>query len=102
MQELTAAYTVLSDPIKRAKYDSRGLAALEPNEMEVTIDSSSLGVFSTFAAAMFTKLGVPLKTSVPARVLDQAERGTYSAKRMKFGDSLSDRVSLPEIIISNK
>ena len=92
VQELTAAYTVLSDPVKRAKYDSQGLAALEPNELEVAIDSSSLGMFSTFAAAMFTKLGVPLKTSVPSSVIEQAYDGRFSPKRMRLDESFVDKV----------
>ena len=92
-QEVSAAYAVLSDPIRRQKYDTRGFAALEPNELENTeVDVSSLGLFSTFAAAMFSKLGIPIKTTIATNVVDAAYEGQFKATRLAFAQSIADKV----------
>ena len=92
-QEVSAAYAVLSDPIRRQKYDTRGFAALEPNELEnAEVDVSSLGLFSTVAAAMFSKLGIPIKTTIATNVVDAAYEGQFKATRLAFAQSIADKV----------
>ena len=38
---------------------------MQKSDLEMEVDLSSLGTFSTAMAAMFSKLGVPIKTAVP-------------------------------------
>lgn len=45
-----------------------GFSSLQKSDLEMEIDLSSLGTFSTAMAAMFSKLGVPIKTAVPPMV----------------------------------
>lgn len=98
MQEISTAYGVLSDPVKRARYDARGFGGLEPNELDAEIDVSSLGIFGTMAAAMFSKLGVPIKTSIAATVLEDAYESKFTAEKLGFGQSLSSKVQTPMLM----
>lgn len=41
---------------------------MQKSDLEMEVDLSSLGTFSTAMAAMFSKLGVPIKTAVPPMV----------------------------------
>lgn len=92
---MTAAYSILSDYNKRTKYDSLGLSAMEESEKEQVVDVSQLGLFSTFAAALFTKIGVHVKTTIPASLLEQLYEGRFKAKRMKLGETFQDKVKPP-------
>lgn len=91
---MATAYGILGDPDKRRRYDAGGYASLEKasgfqpynlhvfsathrtnpchgapqSDLEVEVDLSSLGTFNTALAAMFSKLGVPIKTAVAPQV----------------------------------
>lgn len=83
----------MSDPTKRVRYDAKGFNGLEPSELEAEVDVSSLGLFGTVAAAMFSKLGVPIKTSIPASILETAYESRFTAEALAFGQKLVGRVS---------
>ncbi|RVW48546.1 Chaperone protein dnaJ 15 [Vitis vinifera] len=46
--------------------------ALDSDSMDMEIDLSNLGTVNTMFAALFSKLGVPIKTTVSANVLEEA------------------------------
>ncbi len=56
------------------------------------IDVSALGPLSTAFAALFSKLGVPIKTSVPLPVLEAARSGSFRAEPLPFGAAVAGRV----------
>jgi hypothetical protein len=58
----------------------------------VEIDLSALGVVNTAMAAMFSKLGVPIKTAVSAAVLEAAYEGRFTPTPIHFGQSVHDKV----------
>ena len=54
---------ILSDPEKRRKYDQGGFDNLNPSDLQVEVDLTSLGFVNTAVAALFNKLGkVPCVT----------------------------------------
>ena len=67
-RQVATAYGILEDPDKRRRYDAGGYASLEKADLEVEVDLSTLGAFNTAVAAMFSKLGVPIKTTVAPMV----------------------------------
>ncbi|KAF2588621.1 hypothetical protein F2Q70_00040401 [Brassica cretica] len=71
-KELTFSYNILSDPDKRHQYDTAGFEAVEAKGQELKLDLSSLGAVNTIFAALFSKLGVPMKTFVSATILEEA------------------------------
>ena len=48
---------ILSDPEKRRKYDQGGFDNLNPSDLQVEVDLTSLGFVNTAVAALFNKLG---------------------------------------------
>lgn len=42
-KEVAQAYAILSDPDKKRKYDMGGFESLNPSDLEVQVDLSSLG-----------------------------------------------------------
>ena len=48
---------ILSDPQKKHKYDQGGFDNLNPSDMQVEVDLTSLGFVNTAMAAFFSKLG---------------------------------------------
>ncbi|KAG2303730.1 hypothetical protein Bca52824_032381 [Brassica carinata] len=71
-KEVTFSYNILSDPERR--YDSAGFEVRFASCQELELDLSSLGAVNTVFAALFSKLGVPIKTSVSATILEEALR----------------------------
>ncbi|CAN6477761.1 unnamed protein product [Victoria cruziana] len=91
-KEITFSYTILSDPDKRRQYDSAGFEAIESENQELELDLSSLGTVNTMFAAIFSKLGVPIKTAVSATVLEEALNGTITVRPLLLGQPLVKKV----------
>ncbi|KAJ0242866.1 Chaperone protein dnaJ 15 [Hirschfeldia incana] len=91
-KEVAYSYSILSDPEKRRQYDNAGFEALDADGMEMEIDLSNLGTVNTVFAALFSKLGVPIKTSVSANVLEEAMNGTVTVRPLPIGTSVSGKV----------
>ncbi|KAJ4973674.1 hypothetical protein NE237_006848 [Protea cynaroides] len=91
-KEVAFSYSILSDPEKRRQYDSAGFEALETDGMDMEIDLSNLGTVNTVFAALFSKLGVPIKTTISANVLEEALNGTVTVRPLPIGTSVSGKV----------
>ncbi|KAL6861740.1 hypothetical protein ACP4OV_017440 [Aristida adscensionis] len=91
-QEVTFSYNILSDPAKRRQYDSSGFEAIESDSQELELDLSSLNTVNTMFAALFSKLGVPIKTTVSATVLEEALNGSVMVSQLQLGNSLQRKV----------
>ncbi|KAJ6903052.1 chaperone protein dnaJ 15-like [Populus alba x Populus x berolinensis] len=83
---------ILSDPEKRRQYDSAGFEALDVESVDMEIDLSNLGTVNTVFAALFSKLGVPIKTTISANVLEEALSGTVTVRPLPVGTSVSGKV----------
>ncbi|XP_066319461.1 chaperone protein dnaJ 16-like [Miscanthus floridulus] len=91
-QEATFSYNILSDPDKRRQYDASGFEAIEAESQELELDLSSLNTVNTVFAALFSKLGVPIKTTVSATVLEEALNGSVEISQLQLGKSLCRKV----------
>ncbi|KAK8958164.1 Chaperone protein dnaJ 15 [Platanthera guangdongensis] len=91
-KEVAYSYSILSDPDKRRHYDTAGFEALEHGAMDMEIDLSNLGTVNTMFAALFSKLGVPIKTTVSATILEEALNGTVTVRPLPLGASFSGKV----------
>lgn len=91
-KEVAYSYNILSDPEKRRQYDSAGFEALDVDGMDMEIDLSNLGTVNTMFAALFSKLGVPIKTTISANVLEEALNGTVTIRPLPIGTSVSGKV----------
>ncbi|KAG7032069.1 Chaperone protein dnaJ 15 [Cucurbita argyrosperma subsp. argyrosperma] len=91
-KEVAYSYNILSDPEKRRQYDSAGFEALDVDGMDMEIDLSNLGTVNTMFAALFSKLGVPIKTTISANVLEEALNGTVTIRPLPLGTSVSGKV----------
>ncbi|KAK9707328.1 hypothetical protein RND81_07G189400 [Saponaria officinalis] len=91
-KEATFSYNILSDPEKRRQYDSAGFEAVESESQELELDLSSLGTVNTVFAALFSKLGVPIKTTVSATVLEEALNGRVTVSPLPLGHPLLRKV----------
>ncbi|KAL9364664.1 hypothetical protein Peur_042537 [Populus x canadensis] len=90
--EVTYSYSILSDPEKRRQYDSAGFEAVDVENVDMEIDLSNLGTVNTVFAALFSKLGVPIKTTISANVLEEALSGTVTVRPLPVGTSVSGKV----------
>ncbi|GFP96156.1 chaperone protein Dnaj 16 [Phtheirospermum japonicum] len=91
-KEVTFSYNILSDPDKRRQYDAAGFEAVESESQELELDLSSLGTVNTMFAAIFSKLGVPIKTTVSATVLEEALNGSVTIRPLLLGQSSCRKV----------
>ncbi|CAI9785182.1 unnamed protein product [Fraxinus pennsylvanica] len=91
-KEVTFSYNILSDPDKRRQYDTAGFEAVESESQELELDLSSLGAVNTMFAALFSKLGVPIKTTVSATVLEEALNGEVNIRLLPLGQPLCRKV----------
>ncbi|KHG12580.1 Chaperone dnaJ 16 -like protein [Gossypium arboreum] len=91
-KEVTFSYNILSDPDKRHQYDTAGFEAVEAENQELELDLSSLGAVNTMFAALFSKLGVPIKTTVSATVLEEALNGVVTIQPLLLGQPVSRKV----------
>ena len=90
--------------------------ALDADSMDMEIDLSNLGTVNTMFAALFrcafycmticfqnyfalflilfcySKLGVPIKTTISANVLEEALNGTVTVRPLPIGSSVSGKV----------
>jgi hypothetical protein len=66
--------------------------ALENEGMDMEIDLSNLGTVNTMFAALFSKLGVPIKTTVSPTVLEEAMNGTVTVRPLPVGTSATGKV----------
>lgn len=91
-KEVAYSYSILSDAEKRRQYDTAGFEALEFESMDMEVDLSNLGTVNTMFAALFSKLGVPIKTTISATVLEDALNGTVTVRPLPLGRPTSDKV----------
>ncbi|XWS34875.1 hypothetical protein CRYUN_Cryun21dG0074700 [Craigia yunnanensis] len=91
-KEVTFSYNILSDLEKRRQYDAAGFEAVESDNQELELDLSSLGAVNTIFAALFSKLGVPIKTTVSATVLEEALNGVVTIRPLVLGQTVSRKV----------
>ncbi|XP_011012159.1 PREDICTED: chaperone protein dnaJ 16-like [Populus euphratica] len=91
-KEVTFSYNILADPDKRRQYDSAGFEAVESESQELELDLSSLGAVNTLFAALFSKLGVPIKTTISATVLEEALNGVVDIRPLSLGEPISRKV----------
>ncbi|XP_057481684.1 chaperone protein dnaJ 15-like [Actinidia eriantha] len=91
-KEVSYSYSILSDPEKRRQYDNAGFEAIDVEGMDMEIDLSNLGTVNTMFAALFSKLGVPIKTTISANVLEEALNGTVTVRPLPIGTSVSGKV----------
>ncbi|XP_076918319.1 chaperone protein dnaJ 15-like [Bidens hawaiensis] len=91
-KEVAYSYSILSDPEKRRQYDSSGFEAIDAEGVDMEIDLSNLGTVNTMFAALFSKLGVPIKTTISANVLEEALNGTVTVRPLPIGSSVTGKV----------
>lgn len=91
-KEVAYSYSILSDPEKRRQYDTAGFEELENEGMDMEIDLSNLGTVNTMFAALFSKLGVPIKTTISPTVLEEAMNGTVTVRPLPVGTSAMGKV----------
>ncbi|XP_076947802.1 chaperone protein dnaJ 15-like [Bidens hawaiensis] len=91
-KEVAYSYNILSDPEKRRQYDNAGFEAIDADGTDMEIDLSNLGTVNTMFAALFSKLGVTIKTSISTNVLEEALTGSITVKPLTLGSSISGKV----------
>ncbi|XP_076914717.1 chaperone protein dnaJ 15-like [Bidens hawaiensis] len=91
-KEVSYSYSILSDPEKRRQYDNSGFEAIDAEGVDMEIDLSNLGTVNTMFAALFSKLGVPIKTTISFNVLEEALNGTVTVRPLPIGSSVTGKV----------
>ncbi|KAH7426840.1 hypothetical protein KP509_10G019600 [Ceratopteris richardii] len=86
------SYSILSDPEKRRLYDKTGFQGVANEGFDMELDLSNLGTVNTMFAALFSKLGVPIKTTISANVLEEAINGTVTIRPLPLGRAFHDKV----------
>ncbi|KAI3796006.1 hypothetical protein L1987_38667 [Smallanthus sonchifolius] len=90
--EITFSYNILSDPDKRQQYDTAGFEGVDKEGQDLELDLSSLGAMNTMFAAIFSKLGVPIKTTVSATLLEEALNGSVIVEQIALGQPVVRKV----------
>ncbi|KAL6549638.1 Chaperone protein dnaJ 15 [Orobanche hederae] len=90
-KEVAYSFSILADPEKRRQYDNSGFEALDAEGMDMEIDLSNLGTINIMFATLF-RLGVPIKTTISANVLEEALNGTVTVRPLPIRTSVSDKV----------
>ncbi|KAM1123682.1 hypothetical protein ACFXTH_004964 [Malus domestica] len=88
-KEVMFSYNILFDPDKWRRYDTAGFQAVETESHYLELDLSSLGAVNTIFAALFSKLRVPIKTTVSVTVLEEALNGMLTARPLLLGHSIT-------------
>lgn len=91
-KEVAYSYGILSDPEKRRQYDAAGFDAVDLEGLDMELDLSNLGTVNTMFAALFSKLGVPIKTTISATILEEALNGTVTIRPLPLGRPVNDKV----------
>ncbi|CAH1432724.1 unnamed protein product [Lactuca virosa] len=91
-KEVAYSYNILSDPEKRRQYDNAGFEAIDADGTDMEIDLSNLGTVNTMFAALFSKLGVPINTTISANVLEDALSGNVTVKPLPLVSSVSGKL----------
>ncbi|CAN6468321.1 unnamed protein product [Victoria cruziana] len=91
-KDVAYSYGILADPEKKRIYDSSGFEALEADGMDMEIDLSNMGTVNTVFAALFSKLGVPIKTTISTTVLEEALSGNINIQTLSLGTPISGKV----------
>ncbi|EPS66703.1 hypothetical protein M569_08071, partial [Genlisea aurea] len=91
-KEVTFSYSILSNPDNRQKYDASGFEAVESESQGLELDLSSLGTVNTVFAALFSKLGVPIKTTVSATILEEALNGLVTVQPLSLEQPVCRKV----------
>ena len=90
--EVRTAYAILNDEEKRKAYDKKGFDGLEVEDLVFEVDLSSMGAVNTAMAAMFSKLGAPIKTTLPPELLDEIGTGGFRTNKLQVGQKLHGKV----------
>ncbi|KAG6550266.1 hypothetical protein Mapa_008226 [Marchantia paleacea] len=91
-KEVAYSYGILSDPEKRRQYDAAGFEAVDLEGIDMELDLSNLGTVNTMFAALFSKLGVPIKTTISANVLEEALSNTVTVRPLPLNRPVNDKV----------
>lgn len=90
--EVRTAYAILNDEEKRKAYDKKGFDGLDVEDLVFEVDLSSMGAVNTAMAAMFSKLGAPIKTTLPPELLDEIGTGGFRTNKLQVGQKLHGKV----------
>jgi hypothetical protein len=93
-KEVAYSYSILCDPEKRERYDAAGFEAVDLEGVDMELDLSNLGTINTVFAALFSKLGVPIKTTISAGVLKDALSGTVTIRPLPLSRPMTEKVGL--------
>ncbi|KAI4975933.1 hypothetical protein ZWY2020_049540 [Hordeum vulgare] len=66
--------------------------AIETDSQELELDLSSLNTVNTMFAAIFSKLGRPIKTTVSGTILEEALNGSIVVSQLQLGNSVRKKV----------
>jgi hypothetical protein len=91
-KEVAYSYSILCDPEKRERYDAAGFEAVDLEGVDMELDLSNLGTINTVFAALFSKLGVPIKTTISAGVLKDALSGTVTIRPLPLSRPMTEKL----------